>query len=247
VINGPPIFDAPNRAALARLHLSNELGNEVTGLSVDLTAATFSRWFLAAYFVLVAVFYTSRILAISIRTGRSPVSAGDRWSRHWVHHTIFRIFRSTILVVCVTRAIWPSLDQFLLPLSFLWQPALLIAGNVALVFSFAAILYVHFYMAQEWRSGIDGANDRPLIMTGPFALSRNPMFVLIQLGQLGLFLSLPSIFTLVCLVVGVLVIRSQVRLEEAYLQSRHGEQYMDYCSRVPRWFALTTSGFLPGP
>lgn len=216
-------------------------------MSVDLTAAAFSRWFLAAYFVLVAVFYTFRILAISIRTGRSPVSAGDRWSRHWIHHTIFRIFRSIILVVCVTRAVWPSLDRFLLPLSFLWQPALLVAGNTTLLVSFTVTLYVHFYMAKGWRSGIDETDEHPLITSGPFAISRNPMFVLIQFGQLGLFLSLPSVFTLVCLVVGILVIRSQVRLEEVELQRRHGVAYVDYCRRVPRWFALPTRGVLTGP
>lgn len=164
-----------------------------------------------------------------------------------MHHTIFRMFRFTILVVCVTRAFWPSLDRFLLPLPFLWQPALLVAGNVILLISFVAILYVHFYMAQDWRSGIDEADDHPLIMSGPFAISRNPMFVLIQFGQLGLFLSLPSVFTLVCLAVGIVVIRSQVRLEEVHLQRRHAEAYVDYCRRVPRWFALTTRRFLPGP
>jgi protein-S-isoprenylcysteine O-methyltransferase Ste14 len=102
-------------------------------------------------------------------------------------------------------------------------------------------------MAKGWRSGIDETDDHPLITSGPFAISRNPMFVLIQLGQLGLFLSLPSVFTLVCLVVGILVIRSQVRLEEVELQRRHGVAYVDYCRRVPRWFALPTRGVLTGP
>lgn len=90
-------------------------------------------------------------------------------------------------------------------------------------------------MADDWRSGIDEVRPGRLITEGPFAWSRNPIALLVQTAQLGLFLSLPSVFTLVCLVVGVWVMQSQVRLEEADLERRLGDAYRAYKARTPRW------------
>lgn len=201
----------------------------------DISASEFSRWFLAAFFIVVAIFYTVRICLGSRPSGRSPVTPGPPGSRHFAVHTVFRLFRAAILVVCVLRVPWPELDAWLGPLEALWRPWLLITGNLLLLLSFSALLYVHFYMAENWRSGIDDQGTGPLITTGPFALSRNPMFTLVQLGQLGLFLSLPSVFTLICLIVGVGAIQVQVRLEEEHLAKRHGQAYRAYRARVPRW------------
>ena len=214
-------------------------------MGFDLAAAEFSRWFLAAYFSFVAIFYTIRVLAVSTRTGHSPVSAGRPGSRHRLYYTVFRLFRSLILVVCLARTIWPRLNSLLVPLPFLWNSIILIGGNILLIVSFAAILYVHFYMAQDWRSGIDDSDEHVLVTTGPFAITRNPMFILIQVGQLGLFLSLPSVFTLACLIVGVLVMHRQVRLEEVHLERYHGVHYDDYREHVPRWLTLTRQRLRP--
>ena len=204
-------------------------------MSGELSAEAFSRWFLAGFFVVVAVFYTTKTLMVKKRLGRSPVSLGARGSRDFVIYGTFRIFRAAILLVCLARAFWPGLDRYLLPFAPLWRAAVLLIGDALLAVSFAAILYLNAYMAESWRSGVDRQGKGPLITTGPFAWSRNPMFALIQLGQLGLFLALPSLFTLICLVAGVAAIQAQVRLEEAHLAQQHGELYRAYCARTPRW------------
>lgn len=200
-----------------------------------ISAFEFSRWFLAAFFVFVAAFYTLRICLTTRRTGRSPVCPGEAGSRSFTIHQVFRVFRAVILLVCLARVAWPDLDAWLLPIGPLWRPEIIIAGNLLLLSSFLAVLYVHTFMAGDWRSGIDESSDSPLITSGPFALSRNPMFILIQLAQLGLFLSLPSVFTLLCLIVGATALHAQVRLEERYLLARYGQAYRAYCQAVPRW------------
>lgn len=204
-------------------------------LSRGMSAVEFSRWFLAGFFVLVAAFYTVRILIARARTGRSPVSMGRPGTRHYLNYLLFRIFRIAILVVCVARAIEPGLDPYLFPIRPLWQPWPIIAGNALLAGSFLAVLGVQAYMGEHWRSGIDEVRPGRLITEGPFAWSRNPIALLIQTAQLGLFLSLPSVFTLVCLVVGVWVMQNQVRLEEADLKHRLGDAYRAYQARTPRW------------
>ncbi|AMQ90364.1 methyltransferase family protein [Marinobacter sp. LQ44] len=62
------------------------------------------------------------------------------------------------------------------------------------------------------------------------------VFLAVMTGQLGFFLALPSAFSLVCLVAGVLVITRQAKEEEKALAQRFGQDYEVYRARVPRWF-----------
>jgi len=61
------------------------------------------------------------------------------------------------------------------------------------------------------------------------------MMLCVLLGQVGLFLALPSLFTLVCLVVGVWAVTAQVGVEERLLRQRLGANYEAYVARTPRW------------
>jgi protein-S-isoprenylcysteine O-methyltransferase Ste14 len=199
-------------------------------------AIEFSRWFLALFFTAVGLFYTLAILRKTRLAGRSPVTRGEPRSLHRLIHDTFAAFRAAILLVCIARVPFPTIDAWLLPIHWLWQPAVILGGNALMLVSFAAILVVHAAMAADWRSGIDvEKGPARLIETGAFAVTRNPTFVCIQAAQLGLFLSLPSVFTLICLIVGALAIHMQVRLEERWLEDRFGETWRRYASRVPRW------------
>lgn len=195
----------------------------------------FTRWFLASYFTCVAAFYTVRIVAAKRRQGRSPVFAGRPGTLHYVTHTTFRVFRVVILGVCVVRVGWPGLDRYLWPFAPLWHPIVLAAGDLLLLAGFTGALYVHFYMGADWRSGTRADDRNVLITTGPFARSRNPMMLGVIAAQVGLFLALPSVFTLVCLIVGVWAVVAQVRVEERILSARFGRVYADYAARTPRW------------
>jgi protein-S-isoprenylcysteine O-methyltransferase Ste14 len=104
--------------------------------------------------------------------------------------------------------------------------------------SLGFVSYSHAYMRQDWRSGIDSDNSRALLTRGPFARSRNPMFLAIMLGQLGLFLTLPSVFTLICLLMGVAMMRAQAVKEECALNELYGNAYQSYKAQTPRWLKL---------
>ena len=200
-------------------------------MRVDLPVA----WFLAAYFTGVAAFYTVTIIRKRRRAGASPVIHGGPGTLHCRVHRTFAVFRGLIWAVAVTRLFWPGLDAWLIPLTPLWRPPVLLAGVALLIVGFAAVVAVHAYMGRDWRSGIEETGPRRLITDGPFAVSRNPTFIAIQVAQLGLFLALPTVFTLICLVVGVIAIHVQVRLEEAHLAARFGDAYGDHRTTTPRW------------
>jgi protein-S-isoprenylcysteine O-methyltransferase Ste14 len=75
-----------------------------------------------------------------------------------------------------------------------------------------------------------------LVRTGPFALSRNPLYVSLILLSLGLALMVDTMWcVLMLLPVLVVLRRGVVAREEAYLERCFGEDYRLYCATTRRW------------
>ncbi|GAA5214897.1 methyltransferase family protein [Corallincola platygyrae] len=198
-------------------------------------AIEFTRFYLAAFFTFVAGFYTIRII-VKKRSGiKEVVFPGPYLSASWWNHMLFRFFRAAIWMVCVVRAVFPSLDGYLGVCSFLFVTPYVVAGTLLLTFGFGLAVTVHMKMGRQWRSGIAPQEPENLTTDGLYRYSRNPMFVGVGLAQIGFFFALPSIFTAVCLVVGLYALRSQTLEEETHLQARFKQDYLQYKSRVRRW------------
>lgn len=75
-----------------------------------------------------------------------------------------------------------------------------------------------------------------IIEDGPYRYSRNPIYLGMALVYAGLSLAAASPAALVMLLPCLLVIRYYViAREEAYLESKFGESYLQYKNRVRRW------------
>ena len=181
------------------------------------------------------MFYAVRIIFVKRHLGVSPVFTGKSGTLHWATHSVFRFFRLLILGVCLVRLTWPAFDGYLLIFDGLWHPGILILGCCLLLAGFSTIIGIHAYIGENWRSGIRADDRNRLITAGPFKLSRNPMMICVIVGQVGLFLALPSMFTLVCLVLGVWAVAAQVQVEEKALKKRFGAEYERYREHTPRW------------
>lgn len=193
------------------------------------------RHFLGIFFLMIGLQFAGRSLGLYSRMHFSHINYGERGSAPWWHRHIFNVFRALILSVCVVR-IFADIDGWLGVFGWLYEWPVLAAGMVLLLGSFAVVNYLQAYMHEDWRSGIDPRKNRSRLLTeGPFARSRNPLFMAVIAGQLGFFLALPSVFSLVCLVAGVLVITRQAREEEKALAEKFGDEYERYRVRVPRW------------
>lgn len=194
-----------------------------------------ARIFPGAYFALIAVFYTLRILQLGRRRGMSPVHHAVPGSTPWWNRRIFVVMRLIILALMLGRAAWPPLDRWLVPIGPLWHLPVMLTGDLLLALSFAGVLWVHLRLDAEWNSGITPQGPARLLTEGAYAIVRHPSFSLVLLGQLGLFLAVPSLFTLACLLLGARIILSQAGLEEAQLADRFGPEFERYASRVPAW------------
>lgn len=82
-----------------------------------------------------------------------------------------------------------------------------------------------------------GLTPSYLVIRGPYRLTRNPMYV----AELGLWLGLTIFFGSPSVLIGCLVLWSVVKFiilprEERSLEAAFGQTYLQYKSRVPRWF-----------
>ncbi len=80
-----------------------------------------------------------------------------------------------------------------------------------------------------------------IIDTGPYALSRNPMYLGHIVWMAGLVLVTRSPLALVAAAIRIPWYDARAAEDEARLEKAFGQQYVDYKGRVPRWIGLPPS------
>jgi protein-S-isoprenylcysteine O-methyltransferase Ste14 len=116
-----------------------------------------------------------------------------------------------------------------------WALAVL-AG--AIVFALALAL-VAWAISTMTRAGSNVPTPLPtttIVETGPYRFTRNPIYLGMVLGLIGLAIAFNSLWLLMTLVPFALVIRyGVIGREEAYLDRKFGDVYRRYRARVRRW------------
>jgi protein-S-isoprenylcysteine O-methyltransferase Ste14 len=83
---------------------------------------------------------------------------------------------------------------------------------------------------------LPGAETTTVIDRGPFAWSRNPLYVGLLVGSAGVALAAASTWALAALPLEWALLRwGAVLPEERYLTTKFGATYTDYADRVRRW------------
>ena len=83
---------------------------------------------------------------------------------------------------------------------------------------------------------LPGGTTTVVIDRGPFAWSRNPLYVGLLVGSAGVGLVVESMWALVALPLEWALLRwGAVVPEERYLAAKFGATYADYTGRVRRW------------
>jgi protein-S-isoprenylcysteine O-methyltransferase Ste14 len=85
-------------------------------------------------------------------------------------------------------------------------------------------------------SVVPGEPSTALVVTGPYAFTRNPIYVGFVLAYFGLAIVLTSLWVLLLLIPELAILqRGVVEREEIYLERQFGDAYRRYQARVPRW------------
>lgn len=107
---------------------------------------------------------------------------------------------------------------------------LLVAASLALL----ASAMISFRRART--SPIPIKPTTAIVETGPYRLTRNPMYVGLAVLYLGITLWVDSLWPLLFLPIALFTIqRFVIAREERYLEAKFGDQYRGYKARVRRW------------
>lgn len=115
------------------------------------------------------------------------------------------------------------------------QPFLRWAGVVACYTGLLGLYLSLRSFGDSFRVGIDDKNPDKLVTTGIYAISRNPIYVSFTFFFLGIFLIMPTLIFMLIFLLAVLLFHRQVLREEKFLKSHYGEDYAQYCKKVPRY------------
>jgi protein-S-isoprenylcysteine O-methyltransferase Ste14 len=176
----------------------------------------------------------ARSLWLRLSSGANPyaIDHGDPLHRFVAH--VFIVVVAGLFGYFSGLAIWPAAEPY-------FGQVGLIAGDTArglgvLLMAAGTIwtAYSQFAMGDSWRIGIP--DEAPALRTsGPFAVSRNPVFLGMLTVAAGMTLWSPSAATIALLAAAYVAVEVQIRGEEAFLERTHGDAYRAYRAHVRRW------------
>lgn len=169
------------------------------------------------------------------QTGVNPFVFGNTEK---AHDYIGRVYKVMVLCTWISIGLYSFYTPWyshLMPVDYLEFEWLKTTGLILLIISFLWTSIAQYQMSKSWRIGIDYEEKTDLISHGLFEYSRNPIFLGVLISYLGTFLIIPNILSFSILLVTFVTIQIQVRLEEEYLESVQGNQYLNYKKNVHRW------------
>ena len=90
-------------------------------------------------------------------------------------------------------------------------------------------------MGTSWRMGIDPAEKTSLIVTGPYAYIRHPIYALSSMLMLATVAADPAPLMLIVAIAHLVLLQFEARREEHHLVGVHGQRYLEYCAKVGRF------------
>lgn len=117
-----------------------------------------------------------------------------------------------------------------------------VVGVIALV----ATMVCWKKMGKDWRMGINPDEKTHLIVSGPYAYLRHPIYALSSILMLATVAAVPSPLMLAVGLVHLLLLQWEARREERYLVQHHGEAYADYRRRVGAFVPTSLNPYVPG-
>ncbi len=169
------------------------------------------------------------------RTGVNPVTFRGADTAHDYIGKLFKIVMLVLALTVIIYAFAPNFYPYVSPIVRLENRATQYVGIGLLLIALGWTILAQIQMGNSWRIGVYEEKETALVQKGLFGISRNPIFLGMQITLLGFFLVVPNVLTLLILVLGYVLIQIQVRLEEEFLAKTHGNDYTDFRKQVRRW------------
>ncbi len=170
----------------------------------------------------------------TLRREKDTASSGDSGQTRKDHAGVFFLPPLAIIPTLVTGLL----------LHFLWTPLSLlpewwIGHAVGWPLVVAGVLLLTWSKRTMLRAGVDPNPYEPttaIVTTGPYALSRNPIYVSATVVYVGIAFVVNSVWPIALLPFGIaLLYYGVIAREESYMEKVFGDEYRAYRARVRRW------------
>lgn len=169
------------------------------------------------------------------QTGVNPITFSNKDTAHDYIGLVMKLMIGGLFLMILVFSFINKIYNYLLPVYYIQAIWLKIIGLILIHLALSWIIIAQQQMSNSWRIGIDEKNKTALVTHGVFGISRNPIFLGMILTVLGLFLILPNALSFCLTLSTYFIIQIQVRLEEAFLEERHGADYLSYKKTVKRF------------
>lgn len=129
------------------------------------------------------------------------------------------------------KFISPLINKYFFQIIYLKITGTCLIGIGLIIFILALISF-----GKSWRVGIDNKNPGKLITNGIFSISRNPIFLFIDLFFIGIWFIYSNSFFLLASILVIIGIHYQILQEEKFLLKNYGNEYKSYFKKVRRYF-----------
>ena len=198
--------------------------------------------------IFVAV-YWMRVTSMAIKTRRKTGNAANLLPPELLGRLLRIIWFPTVGAWIILPFVVATRPQLQLP--FFLRP-LLVGGvvNYAAAMMVGACLAASWVcwrrMGKSWRMGINPNEKTTLIVSGPYAYVRHPIYALSTLMMFATIVAVPSPAMLAAGLAHSLLLQWEARREEQYLLGVHGETYARYRSATGRFIPRRFKPFVAG-
>lgn len=186
--------------------------------------------------------YWGRVIKLVIKTKRLTGKAGNFWPAERLGQLLRVIWYPTV----VTWIAWPLIKAWTVQDHPVTRPLYhnLLVQYVGVAVAFAAYWFTLICwrkMGKSWRMGIDPDETTQLVITGPYAYVRHPIYTLQAIMMLASLIAVPSILMGIVAVLLIVLLYWEACREESYLLRTHGQAYGKYLALVGRFIPKSLS------
>jgi protein-S-isoprenylcysteine O-methyltransferase Ste14 len=144
-----------------------------------------------------------------------------------------RIVRALVFLITITLLLYPRI-----PLPWLYRqvlPAGLLMFWLGAAITIAGLLFAvwaRLHLGTNWSQSVTIKQDHQLIVSGPYALARHPIYTGILTGFLGSAMALGQVRGFVGFALVFVVLWYKLRMEEKWMREQFGAPYEAYARRV---------------
>jgi protein-S-isoprenylcysteine O-methyltransferase Ste14 len=180
----------------------------------------------------------ARSIVVSRRLGRNPILLGPRHDGVGGLLALSEFITTNLWIALLLASVLP-IDRWSLPalIAWRWAPPLWVrlAGVALIIGAFVLRQAAMRALGDSWRLGLDHDQPGPLVTSGPYAWSRNPIYLFFALWMLGAFLACGAWPLVPVGLASAVQLHALALQEELALRARFGALYDDYTRRVRRY------------